>query len=164
MGYLHNEAASEQLWAGGYMHTGDVASIDAEGNLHVTDRLKDIIKSGGEWISSIELEDIVLMMKGISKAAVIAVKDEKWGERPLVLVTVLPEYAGKIDREDIRAHVAAYASKGLISRFAVPERILFVEKLPLTSVGKIDKKVLRDTMHDDLVKSGSELAFGAAAR
>ena len=164
MGYLNNPEASEQLWAGGYMHTGDVASIDPEGNLHVTDRLKDIIKSGGEWISSIELEDIVLMMKGISKAAVIAVKDEKWGERPLVLVTVLPEYAGKIDREDIRAHVAAYASKGLISRFAVPERILFVEKLPLTSVGKIDKKVLRDTMHDDLVKSGSELAFGAAAR
>jgi fatty-acyl-CoA synthase len=164
MGYLNNQAASEQLWAGGYMHTGDVASIDVEGNLHVTDRLKDVIKSGGEWISSIELEDVVLQLEGVSRAAVIAVKDDKWGERPLVLVTVLPEYAATVDRDAIRAHVAAYALKGVISRFAVPERILFVDKLPLTSVGKIDKRMLRETHRDDLAKSGSELAFGAPRR
>jgi fatty-acyl-CoA synthase len=148
MGYLNNPEASEQLWAGGYMHTGDVASIDAEGHLHVTDRLKDIIKSGGEWISSIELEDIILQKQGISKAAVIAVKDEKWGERPLVLVTLLPEFVGKIGKEDIRAQVASHVQKGLISKFAVPERILFVESLPLTTVGKIDKKKLRETYPD----------------
>jgi fatty-acyl-CoA synthase len=148
MGYLNKPEASEQLWSGGYMHTGDVASIDPEGHLHITDRLKDIIKSGGEWISSIELEDIILQKEGISRAAVIAVKDEKWGERPLVLVTLLPEFVGKIGKDDIRAQVASYVQKGLISKFAVPERILFVDSLPLTTVGKIDKKQLRDTYPD----------------
>jgi fatty-acyl-CoA synthase len=153
MGYLNNPEASEQLWAGGYMHTGDVGSIDEEGFLHITDRLKDIIKSGGEWISSIELEDIILQMKGISKAAVIAVKDEKWGERPLVLVTLLPESATKIGKEDIRLHVASYVKKGVISKFAVPEQILFVDTLPLTSVGKIDKKKLRDTYPGEMANA-----------
>jgi fatty-acyl-CoA synthase len=159
MGYLNNPEASEQLWAGGYMHTGDVASIDPEGHLHITDRLKDIIKSGGEWISSIELEDIVLQMEGISKAAVIAVKDEKWGERPLVLLTLLPEFAGKIGKEDIRVHVASYVQKGLISKFAVPERILFVDTLPLTSVNKVDKRKLRETYQDEWINGGAEPAF-----
>jgi fatty-acyl-CoA synthase len=130
------------------MHTGDVASIDPEGHLHITDRLKDIIKSGGEWISSIELEDIILQKEGISRAAVIAVKDEKWGERPLVLITLLPEFVGKIGKDDVRAQVATYVQKGLISKFAVPERILFVDSLPLTTVGKIDKKQLRQTYAD----------------
>jgi fatty-acyl-CoA synthase len=148
MGYLNNPEASEQLWAGGYMHTGDMAAIDPEGHLHITDRLKDIIKSGGEWISSIELEDIVLQIEGVSKAAVIAVKDEKWGERPLVVVALLPEFVGKIGKDEIRAQVASYVQKGLISKFAVPERIQFVDILPLTSANKIDKKQLRATYQD----------------
>src|SRR5208283_4274019 len=91
MGYLNNPEASEQLWAGGYMHTGDVGAISPDGTLHVTDRLKDIIKSGGEWISSIELEDIIMLREGVAKAAVIAVHDDKWGERPLALGNVLRE-------------------------------------------------------------------------
>ena len=101
MGYLNSPAASERLWAGGYMHTGDVGSINPDGTVHITDRLKDIIKSGGEWISSIDLEDIILQMEGVANAAVIAAHDDKWGERPLALVNVLPEFKGKIGRNEI---------------------------------------------------------------
>lgn len=150
MGYLNNPKASEQLWAGGYMHTGDVGSIGPDGTVHITDRLKDIIKSGGEWISSIDLEDIILQKDGVAKAAVIAVHDDKWGERPLALVNVLPEFKGKIGRDEIRAQVMGFVQKGLISKFAVPERVEFVDTLPLTSVGKVDKKKLRDEYRDQL--------------
>jgi fatty-acyl-CoA synthase len=155
MGYLNDAGASEQLWAGGYMHTGDVAAIDPDGNLRVTDRLKDIIKSGGEWISSIALEDIILEKQGVSRAAVIAAADEKWGERPLALVVLAPEAAGKVDADGIRAHVASYVQKGAISRFAVPERILLVDSLPLTSVGKVDKKRLREAYREELAYAGN---------
>jgi len=157
MGYLNNPEASEQLWAGGYMHTGDVGAINPDGPLHVTDRLKDIIKSGGEWISSIELEDIIMLREGVAKTAVIAVHDDKWGERPLVLVNVLPEFKDKVGREEIREQVKRHVARGLISKFAVPERIEFVDTLPLTSVGKIDKKKLREQYRD-------ELPHGAGAR
>ncbi|HKM63855.1 MAG TPA: fatty acid--CoA ligase [Acidisphaera sp.] len=150
MGYLNNQAASEQLWAGGYMHTGDVGALNPDGTLHITDRLKDIIKSGGEWISSIDLEDIVMLREGVAKAAVIAVHDEKWGERPLVLVNLLPEFKGKVAPEDIRAQVRGYVEQGLVSKFAVPDRVEFVDTLPLTSVGKIDKKKLREMYRDQL--------------
>jgi fatty-acyl-CoA synthase len=72
------------------MHTGDMGSINPDGTLHITDRLKDIMKSGGEWLSSIDLEDIILQKEGVVKAAVIAVRDDKWGEPPLALVNVQP--------------------------------------------------------------------------
>jgi len=143
MSYLNNPEASEQLWAGGYMHTGDVGMIDSEGFVHVTDRLKDVIKSGGEWISSIELEDIISERQGVVRVAVIGVPDEKWGERPLALVILEPGFVGKIGAEDIRRHVASYVDKGVIPRLAIPDRISFVNDLPLTSIGKIDKKKLR---------------------
>ena len=150
MGYLNDPKTSERLWAGGYMHTGDIGSIGPDGTVHITDRLKDIIKSGGEWISSIDLEDIILQREGVAKAAVIAVHDDKWGERPLALVSVQPELKGKIGRDEIRAHVMSFVEKGLISKFAVPEHVEFVDTLPLTSVGKIDKKKLRAEHHAEL--------------
>ncbi len=118
--------------------------------MHITDRLKDIIKSGGEWISSIDLEDIILRREGVARAAVIGIHDDKWGERPLVLVNLLPEFKGSISSDDIRAHVRTFIEKGLISKFAVPERVEFVDTLPLTSVGKIDKKKLRAKYRDHL--------------
>ena len=144
MGYLNNAEASEQLWAGGYLHTGDVATWDANGFIHIVDRLKDIIKSGGEWISSIDLEDIILEKKGILRAAVIGVRDAKWGERPMALVVLDPEFTGKVEEDAIRDHVRSYVDKGIIAKLAVPERIMIVKELPLTTVGKIDKKVLRE--------------------
>ena len=142
-GYLNNPEASEVLWGGGYMHTGDVASIDPEGNIRISDRLKDIVKSGGEWISSIVLENIIMEKSGVRRAAVIAKKDVKWGERPLALVVLEPDHVGEIVEEDIRLHVASYVERGLVSKIAIPENVAFADDLPLTSVGKVDKKKLR---------------------
>jgi fatty-acyl-CoA synthase len=143
MGYLNNPEASEVLWGGGYMHTGDVASIDEDGYIRIADRLKDIVKSGGEWISSILLENIIMEKPGVHRAAVIPIKDVKWGERPLALIILHPDHVGKVGEDDIRLHVASYVERGLISKIAIPENVTFVTELPLTSVGKIDKKVLR---------------------
>ena len=140
-GYLNDPERSEELWTNGYLHTGDIGHIDAKGYLKITDRLKDVIKSGGEWISSLELEDLALATPSVSEAAVIGVADEKWGERPLVLVV------GKeteIDCSAVAARFTEAAKAGLISEWAVPERIEQVDEIPKTSVGKIDKKRLRE--------------------
>ncbi len=153
MGYLNDPAGSEQLWAGGYLHTGDVANWDAEGTIHIVDRIKDIIKSGGEWVSSLQVEDIILEKSGVVKAAVIAVTDAKWGERPMALVVVEPGFAGdsaEAAEQAIRAHVKTYVDKGVISKFAIPDRVMLVKELPLTSVGKLDKAALRQRhLRDD---------------
>jgi fatty-acyl-CoA synthase len=128
---------------GGYLHTADVASIDADGYLRISDRLKDIVKSGGEWISSINLENLIMEKPGVRRAAVIGVKDAKWGERPLALLVLEADRAGKVSEDDIRLHVASYVERGLISKIAIPDHAAFVDDLPLTSVGKVDKKKLR---------------------
>ena len=142
-GYWKNEEASRQLWAGGYLHTGDIGNIDGEGYLQVTDRIKDVIKSGGEWISSLQIEELVARHEAVSEVAVISFKDQRWGERPLALVVSKPGLVGATSPEQIIAHVRAFADQGMISRFAVPERVVFVDALARTSVGKIDKKALR---------------------
>jgi fatty-acyl-CoA synthase len=140
-GYFKNPEASEALWAGGYLHTNDIGVIDGDGYLQITDRLKDVIKTGGEWVSSIELEDLILRHPAVGEAAVIGVKDDKWGERPLAIVVLKP--GEEVDVETIRGHVAQFVGAGTISKFAVPERILFVTELEKTSVGKLNKKALR---------------------
>ena len=141
-GYLKNRDGSEALWRGGYLHTGDIGHLDGEGYLRVTDRLKDVIKSGGEWISSIEIEDLVSRCAGVAEAAAIGVPDARWGERPLVLV--VPGDAERPPEEAaIRAAIREAADRGRINRWAVPDRIVFVDSLDKTSVGKIDKKRLR---------------------
>jgi fatty-acyl-CoA synthase len=142
-GYFKESIHSEQLWRGGYLHTGDIGYIDAQGYLQITDRIKDVIKTGGEWISSLEIEDIISQHPAVSEAAVIGLPDEKWGERPLALVVLKPEQAGSVTPADLIAHVKTYVSKGLISSWAVPERVQFVDAIEKTSVGKIDKKLLR---------------------
>lgn len=139
--YLGNPSASEALWAGGYLHTNDVGVIDRDGYLQVTDRLKDVIKTGGEWVSSLELEDLISRHPAVSEVAVICVKDAKWGERPLALVVLKPGLAA--DRETMREHLQQYAAQGVISKYAVPEQVIFVDAIDKTSVGKIDKKRLR---------------------
>ncbi|HEX4599326.1 MAG TPA: fatty acid--CoA ligase [Burkholderiaceae bacterium] len=142
-GYLHNPLASEQLWAGGYLHTQDVANIDGEGYLQITDRLKDVIKTGGEWVSSLELESLISQHPGVSEVAVIGIKDDKWGERPLALVVLKASHASTVTEEHIRVHVHAFHQKGVISKYAVPETIRIIEAIDKTSVGKQDKKTLR---------------------
>jgi acyl-CoA synthetase (AMP-forming)/AMP-acid ligase II len=142
-GYLKDEENSSRLWRGGYLHTGDMAAIDAEGYLQITDRIKDVIKTGGEWISSLELEDIISQCDGVSEVAVISVPDAKWGERPLALIVLKPNFVGKVVVSDIQTHVKSFADKGIISKWSVPDRVRFVEAIDKTSVGKIDKKLLR---------------------
>jgi fatty-acyl-CoA synthase len=142
-GYLHNPQASEQLWAGGYLHTQDMANIDADGYLQITDRLKDVIKTGGEWVSSLELESLISQHPGVSEVAVIGIKDEKWGERPLALVVLKASHVSTITEEHIRVHVHAFHEKGVISKYAVPQTIRIIEAIDKTSVGKHDKKTLR---------------------
>lgn len=147
-GYLKNPEASEQLWRGGYLHTGDIGHIDAQGYLQITDRIKDVIKTGGEWISSLELEDIISRHVAVSEVAVISVKDAKWGERPLALVVLKAKYAGKISQDEIKSHLKHYVDQGVISLYAIPEKVVFVDALEKTSVGKLDKKAMRQKYFD----------------
>jgi fatty-acyl-CoA synthase len=142
-GYFHNADASEQRWAGGYLHTDDIEVITPDGYLSVTDRIKDVIKSGGEWISSLELKDIVMHRAGVAKCSVIGVEDPRWGERPLALIVRDPKAAPPVNEDDIKSHLMTYSDKGVISKIAVPQRVLFVHALAKTSVGKLDKKALR---------------------
>ncbi|MDH5353096.1 MAG: fatty acid--CoA ligase [Gammaproteobacteria bacterium] len=139
-GYTRNPEGSEALWQGGYLHTGDVGFFDEEGSLQVTDRLKDIVKSGGEWISSLELEDVISRCPGVAEVAAFGIPDERWGERPMVVVVKAIE---SLDEEQVLAEVRAEVELGRLSKWAVPERVAFVEALPKTSVGKMDKKVMR---------------------
>ncbi|MEN5209786.1 fatty acid--CoA ligase [Stenotrophomonas terrae] len=144
-GYLHNPEASAALWAGGYLHTGDIGNIDSGGYLRVTDRIKDVIKTGGEWISSLALEDIIAMHPAVNEVAVIGIADAKWGERPLPLVVI---HAGsEVSEAEIIELIAARSRCGDISRYAIPDRVSFVEAIERTSVGKINKKKLR-SLHD----------------
>lgn len=142
-GYANNPEASAQLWQGGWLHTQDIGHIDAAGYLQVTDRIKDVIKSGGEWVSSLEVEDIIGRCPGVAEVAVIGVADAKWGERPLALVVRRPDAASAPDEAAIRAQVAHAAEAGQVSRYAVPDRVVFVDALDRTSVGKINKRALR---------------------
>ncbi|GAB4272096.1 MAG: fatty acid--CoA ligase [Deferrisomatales bacterium] len=142
-GYWKDPESSEALWRGGYLHTGDVACQDPEGYVRITDRIKDVIKSGGEWISSLDVEDRISRLEGVGECAVIGVPDDKWGERPVALVVPRPGAREALTPEAVRAHLAECAAQGQLSRYAVPERVEFVDAIPKTSVGKIDKKELR---------------------
>lgn len=151
-GYLHDPDASAALWAGGYLHTGDIGNIDANGYLRVTDRIKDVIKTGGEWISSLALEDIIALHPAVNEVAVIGIADAKWGERPLPLVVRQP--GSDVTEDEIIALVAARSRSGDISRYAIPDRVRFVDAIERTSVGKINKKKLRG-LHDPEMGAGS---------
>lgn len=142
-GYIDNAEASEKLWAGGYLHTDDIGLIEPNGYLHIVDRIKDVIKTGGEWVSSLQIEDLIGQCKGVSEAAVIGVKDDKWGERPLALVIRDGTTGSDLNDTQIKSHLKAFADAGVISKFGIPDTILFVDALPKTSVGKFNKNELR---------------------
>jgi len=143
-GYVDNPEASEQLWAGGYLHTGDIGLIEPGGYLRIVDRIKDVIKTGGEWVSSLQIEDLISQCKGVSEAAVIGVKDDKWGERPLALVVKDGAMGHDLSDTEIKSHLKSFADAGVISKFGIPDTVLFVEALPKTSVGKFNKNALRE--------------------
>ncbi|MCO4780912.1 MAG: fatty acid--CoA ligase [Candidatus Cloacimonetes bacterium] len=138
--YYKNEEASKKLWDGGWLHTGDIGYFDQHGFLNITDRLKDVIKTGGEWISSLELESMISKMSGIVEVAIVGLPDEKWGERPYAL---LHTSGAKISPEDISKHLTQYVEDGTINKWAIPESVEIVDAIPKTSVGKINKKEIR---------------------
>ncbi|CAD6506874.1 fatty acid--CoA ligase [Paraburkholderia sabiae] len=142
-GYHNKPEASEALWEGGYLHTQDVAVMTPDGYVQIVDRIKDVIKTGGEWVSSIEIEALINELHGVEESAVIGVQDERWGERPKALIVLRPH--ATLDAQAVRAHLLGHADAKRISRYAVPEaeRVIFVAAIPKTSVGKIDKKLLR---------------------
>jgi fatty-acyl-CoA synthase len=138
-GRYHDAPGSEaQFTEDGYWKSGDVGALDAEGYLKITDRLKDVIKSGGEWISSVDMENEIMSHPDVLEAAVVGVAHPKWQERPLALVILREDVIGKISDEDIRAHLSKTFAK-----WQLPDNVLFVDQIPKTSVGKIDKKVIR---------------------
>ena len=141
-GYLKDNKASERLWEGGWLHTGDVAVRDGLGYVRITDRSKDVIKVAGEWVSSLELEDIIAHHPGVAEVAVIGLPDEKWGERPLALVVPRPD-SGLTER-NITHLVKEYADMGLINKQVLLTKVRFVDAIDKTSVGKVSKVVLRE--------------------
>ena len=135
-GYFKGEGG-EVLDAAGWFPTGDVATWDEYGCMKITDRTKDVIKSGGEWISSVDMERELMAMAEVQEAAVIAIPDPKWQERPLACLVVRP--GQPLDVARVREHLAA---KGFAA-WQLPDRIEIIEAVPKTSVGKFDKKALR---------------------
>ena len=143
-GYIKDKQASKELWKGGYLHTGDVGYIDDTGSLIITDRIKDIIKSGGEWISSLQIEDIVSKCKGVKEVAAIGVKDSKWGERPIIIVAKITRENTEDINKRIIERISNEIKKGALSKWAMPDKIEYVKEIEKTSVGKINKKLLRE--------------------
>jgi fatty-acyl-CoA synthase len=134
----------------GWLRTGDIGTLDAEGFMVISDRTKDVIKSGGEWISSVELESTMMAHPSVFEAAVVAIPDEKWQERPLCCVVLRPGETATA--EELRAFLAERVAK-----WWLPERWTFIDAVPKTSVGKFDKKVLRAQYHDgelDVIELG----------
>ena len=141
-GYLKDHKASERLWEGGYLHTGDVAVRDELGYVKITDRTKDVLKVSGEWVSSLELEDIIAHHPGVAEVAVIGQPDEKWGERPLALVVAKPE--ATVTEKELTHLVREYADKGVVTKQVVLLKVKLVEAIDKTSVGKVNKVALRE--------------------
>jgi fatty-acyl-CoA synthase len=138
----------------GWLRTGDVGAVDAKGFIQITDRAKDVIKSGGEWISTVELENALMGHPEVIEAAVIGVPDEKWDERPLACVVLRESSSATV--EQLRAFLSERVAK-----WWVPERWTFINEVPKTSVGKFDKKVLRARReHNELeiIEAGTKAA------
>ncbi|MFV3076979.1 long-chain-fatty-acid--CoA ligase [Niveispirillum fermenti] len=141
-GYVGDATASAQLWHGGWLHTQDVATLHEDGALQIRDRIKDVIKSGGEWICSQTLETLILAEPDVAQVAVVGVPHPQWQERPVAFI--VPRAGARPDITRILLTVDAAVERGEISRYARLDHVEIVEDLPLTSVGKIDKKAIRE--------------------
>ncbi|WP_095158613.1 fatty acid--CoA ligase [Pseudomonas sp. Irchel 3E13] len=141
MGYYREEAKSEELWAGGWLHTGDVATLDSMGVIDIRDRIKDVIKTGGEWVSSLDLEDLISRHPAVREVAVVGIADPQWGERPFALLVVRD--GASIDARVLKEHLKPFVELGHINKWAIPSQIALVTEIPKTSVGKLDKKRIR---------------------
>ncbi|MCQ4273205.1 fatty acid--CoA ligase [Pseudomonas kuykendallii] len=140
-GYFNEPEKSEELWEGGWMHTGDVATVDGMGVIDIRDRIKDVIKTGGEWISSLTLEDLISRDPAVREVAVVGVPDPQWGERPFALIVVHEGHV--LDARTVKDHLKPFVEQGHINKWAIPSQIGLVTDIPKTSVGKLDKKRIR---------------------
>jgi acyl-CoA synthetase (AMP-forming)/AMP-acid ligase II len=147
----YEDPAGEEKFHDGWLRTGDVASIDPDGYIRITDRAKDVIKSGGEWISSVELEIELIAHPAVVEAAVIAMPHERWSERPLACVVLADGQS--VTAEELREHLSSRVAK-----WWLPDEFAFIDEVPKTSVGKFDKKTLRRRLEEggleDRVKVG----------
>ena len=137
--YYENPSGAAQFTADGWFRTGDVATIDPDGYVQITDRTKDLIKSGGEWISSVDMETTIMGHPEVLEAAVIAVPHPQWVERPLACVVPKPEFKATITAESILEYL-----RPRVAKWWLPDDVVFIDAVPKTSVGKFDKKVLRE--------------------
>jgi len=136
--YYNNPKKTAESMGDGWLRTGDIASIDAEGYIQIVDRTKDLIKSGGEWISSVDLENTIMAHPDVIEAAVIAIPHEKWQERPLAVVVPRKEAADRLTEQDVLDFL-----RERVAKWWLPDKVVFIDSIPKTSVGKFDKKALR---------------------
>lgn len=139
----YDDARSPQSFHDGWFKTGDIATLDREGYIHIQDRAKDVIKSGGEWVSSVELENAIMSHPKVLEAAVIGVRHPKWEERPLACVVPREEFRGSVSKEEILDLL-----RPLFAKWWLPDDVVFVDSIPKTSVGKFSKKDLRERFKD----------------
>ena len=142
-GGYYNDPHSDRAFMDGWFRTGDVATIDAEGYIQITDRTKDLVKSGGEWISSVDLENAIMAHPKVAEAAVIGVFHPKWQERPLACIAPLPQYRDQVTKEEILEFLA-----GRVAKWWLPDEVVFIDAVPKTSVGKFNKRALREQFKD----------------
>lgn len=140
-GYYREPEKGAELWAGGWLHTGDVATLDSMGGIDIRDRIKDVIKTGGEWVSSLELEDLCSRHPGVREVAVVGIADPQWGERPFALLVAHEGHV--LDAKALKEHLKPFVEQGHINKWAIPSQIALVTEIPKTSVGKLDKKRIR---------------------
>lgn len=136
--YYRDPEKTKEAFVDGWFRTGDIVTVDEEGYVQVVDRTKDLIKSGGEWISSVDLENHLMGHPAVAEAAVIAIPHEKWQERPLACVVLKPEARGKVSKEELKEFL-----REKVARWWLPDDIVFINEIPKTSVGKFSKRVLR---------------------
>lgn len=141
MGYFNEPQKSAELWEHGWLHTGDVATLDDFGFIDIRDRIKDVIKTGGEWLSSLELEDLISRHAAVREVAVVGIPDPQWGERPFALLVLREGQA--LDAKGLKEHLIPFVELGHINKWAIPSQIALVTDIPKTSVGKLDKKRIR---------------------
>lgn len=150
LGYYKDLEKSKELWRDGWLHSGDLAVIDEEENPLIVDREKDVVKSGGEWISTLTLENLLSKYPKVLEVAVIGVPHKKYEERPIAIVVPKSEFKDDIMEDELRKHLESYVENGEILKWWIPERFVFVNEIPKTSVGKFDKKLLRPRYKDIL--------------
>jgi fatty-acyl-CoA synthase len=142
--YYDDERAAESFTDDGWLRTGDVATIDERGRIRLVDRTKDLIKSGGEWISSVELENEIMSHPAVVEAAVIGVGHPRWGEAPLACVVRVE--GSEVTEDEIIEHLA-----GKVAKWQLPKGVVWIDEVPKTSVGKFSKKTLREEFSDALM-------------